>query len=52
MVHDVINSIQLSSFDLFSSKIDFQAPQYKILLVIFRLLKKHIDDILNAGRYG
>lgn len=52
IVHDVINSIQLSGFDLLCPEIDFEAPEYEALLLVFGLFKKHVDDVLDAGRYG
>ena len=52
IVHDVINSIQLSSFDLLCPEIDFEAPEYEALLLVFVFFKKHVDDVLDAGRYS
>ena len=52
IVHDVVHPIRLSRLDLLSFKVDLKAPQNEALLVLFRLLEEHIDDVVNGRRYG
>lgn len=52
IVHDIIDSVEFSGFDLFIAKVDFQAPKNEALLIFFGFFKKDIDDVLDWGRDG
>lgn len=50
VIHDIVNSVERSGFDLFCSEVDFQAPQDKALLLFLGFLEEDIDDVIDRGR--